>query len=72
VARAQVQQEPFLETTEGSGININCSHPNIKISDYIYWYRQLPGREPKFLAIIVKGSKDLPEREARLRVSEDR
>ncbi|XP_063260962.1 uncharacterized protein LOC134554337 [Prinia subflava] len=72
VARAEVQQEPSLETPEGSGININCSHPKIKISDYIYWYRQLLGGEPKLLAVIVKGSKELPEREGRLWVSEDR
>ncbi|NXV25202.1 TVA4 protein, partial [Cepphus grylle] len=47
--RAQVQQEPSAETNEGTGININCSHPNIQTGDTIYGYRQLPGRGPAFL-----------------------
>jgi len=29
VSRAQVQQEPSAETSEGTGINITCSHPNV-------------------------------------------
>ncbi|NWR04903.1 TVA4 protein, partial [Paradoxornis webbianus] len=70
--RAQVQQEPFLETTEGTGISINCSHPNIQIGEYIYFYRQLPGRGPEFLAVTAKGSKDLRAPEGRLLVSADR
>ncbi|NWV33369.1 TVAZ2 protein, partial [Grantiella picta] len=49
VIRAQVQQEPSLETTEGTGINISCSHPKIQSTDYIHWYRQLRGRGPEFL-----------------------
>ncbi|NWS09521.1 TVA4 protein, partial [Motacilla alba] len=60
VTRAQVEQEPFLETTEGTGINITCSHPQIQTSDYIHWYRQLPGRAPEFLVSILKDSKDVP------------
>ncbi|NXH86822.1 TVA4 protein, partial [Edolisoma coerulescens] len=70
--RAQVQQEPLLETTEGTGINISCSHPKIQTSDYIYWYRQLPGRGPELLALTVKESKDLPDKSGRLWVSADR
>ncbi|NXK71032.1 TVAZ2 protein, partial [Sylvietta virens] len=69
--RAQVQQEPFLETTEGSGINISCSHPEKKLGYSIHVYRQLPGREPEFLALIARGSKDLPDISGRLWVSED-
>ncbi|XP_068852359.1 M1-specific T cell receptor alpha chain-like [Aphelocoma coerulescens] len=72
VAKAQVQQEPRLETTEGTGINISCSHPKIQTSEYIYWYRQLPGRGPEFLASIVKGSKELPEIAGGVWVSADR
>ncbi|NXI20642.1 TVA4 protein, partial [Irena cyanogastra] len=60
VARAQVQQEPSLETTEGSAINITCSHPKIQTNDYIYWYRQLPGRGPEFLVSTHKDAKDVP------------
>ncbi|NXP29959.1 TVA4 protein, partial [Scytalopus superciliaris] len=60
VARAQVQQEPLVETTEGTSITINCSHHNIRTTDYIHWYRQLQGRGPEFLALIAKGSKELP------------
>ncbi|NWS06849.1 TVA4 protein, partial [Motacilla alba] len=48
---AQVQQEPFLETTEGTGINITCSHPKISTNDWSQWYRLLPGRGPEFLAL---------------------
>uniref|UniRef100_A0A8C3UIZ3 Immunoglobulin domain-containing protein n=1 Tax=Catharus ustulatus TaxID=91951 RepID=A0A8C3UIZ3_CATUS len=40
--RAQVQQEPFLETTEGTGVNISCSHPSKRRGDYIHFYRQAP------------------------------
>lgn len=71
VSRAQVQQEPSAETSEGTGINITCSHPNIQ-PDYIHWYRQLPGRAPTFLVSAVKGSKEVPEPEGRLSVSADR
>ncbi|NXI33896.1 TVA4 protein, partial [Sterrhoptilus dennistouni] len=59
--RAQVQQEPSLETTEGSSINISCSHPKIQTNDYIHWYRQLPGRGPELLVSAHKGIKDVPD-----------
>ncbi|XP_039589024.1 uncharacterized protein LOC120513550 [Passer montanus] len=72
MARAQVQQEPFLETTEGIGINITCSHPKIQSSDWIQWYRQLPGRGPEFLAVIVKDTKEVPAIAGQLWVSADR
>ncbi|KFO88828.1 hypothetical protein N320_03730, partial [Buceros rhinoceros silvestris] len=61
VGRAQVQQEPLAETTEGAGIAINCSHPNIKATEYIYWYRLLPGRGPTFLVNTLKESKAVVE-----------
>ncbi|XP_039551908.1 immunoglobulin iota chain-like isoform X2 [Passer montanus] len=72
MVRAQVQQEPFLETTEGTGINITCSHSKIQTSDWIQWYRQLPGREPEILAVIMKDSKELPDSASRVWVSADR
>ncbi|NXR82864.1 TVAZ2 protein, partial [Pycnonotus jocosus] len=59
--RAQVQQEPSLETTEGTGISIKCSHPNITIADFIYWYRQLPGRGLEYLVSTLQGLKKLPD-----------
>ncbi|NXT16889.1 TVAZ2 protein, partial [Prunella fulvescens] len=55
--RAQVQQESFLETNEGTGINITCSHPKKLSGDYIHFYRQLPGQAPEFLALTARGSK---------------
>ncbi|NXN56190.1 TVA4 protein, partial [Rynchops niger] len=70
--RAQVQQEPSAETTEGTGINITCSHANIQTRDIIYWYRQLPGRGPAFLVSAHKGSKELRDPPGRLWVSADR
>jgi len=72
VARAQVQQEPSAETTEGTGISINCSHPNIQIGDFILWYRQLPGRGPALLVRSAKESKDVPAPPGRLSVAADR
>ncbi|XP_059725039.1 LOW QUALITY PROTEIN: uncharacterized protein LOC132339002 [Haemorhous mexicanus] len=69
--RAQLQQEPFLETTEGTGINITCSHPQKLRGYYIHYYRQLPGRGPEFLAFSAIGSKDVPAIAGKLSVSED-
>ncbi|XP_058713628.1 uncharacterized protein LOC131588722 [Poecile atricapillus] len=72
VARSQVQQEPSLETTEGTGINITCSHPKIQTNEWISWYRQLPGRGPELVAFTIKESKDVPAIAGRLWVSADR
>uniref|UniRef100_H9H203 Ig-like domain-containing protein n=1 Tax=Meleagris gallopavo TaxID=9103 RepID=H9H203_MELGA len=72
VSRAQVQQEPSAETSEGIGINITCSHPNVQPGYYIHWYRQLPGRGPTFLVSAVSGSKQVPDPEGQLWVSADR
>uniref|UniRef100_A0A669QNH1 Ig-like domain-containing protein n=1 Tax=Phasianus colchicus TaxID=9054 RepID=A0A669QNH1_PHACC len=69
--RAQVQQEPSAETSEGTGINITCSHPSIQ-ADNIHWYRQLPGRGPAFLVSAVRGSKEVPDPEGQVFVSADR
>ncbi|NXQ51338.1 TVAZ2 protein, partial [Catharus fuscescens] len=69
--RAQVKQEPFLETTEGSGINISCSHPNKRGTDYLHFYRQLPGQSPEFLTLTIRESKDVPAIAGKLSVSED-
>ncbi|NXB60416.1 TVAZ2 protein, partial [Struthidea cinerea] len=70
-ARAQVQQDPWLVTTEGIGINISCSHPKNQIGDFIHFYRQLPGRGPEHLAGTSRGSKELPNIAGQLSVSED-
>lgn len=67
-----MQQEPSAETTEGTGITINCSHPNIQTADSIHWYRQLPGRGPAFIALALKGSKVLQDPPGRLSVAPDR
>ncbi|POI20237.1 hypothetical protein CIB84_016015 [Bambusicola thoracicus] len=72
VSRAQVQQEPSAETSEGTGINITCSHPNIRSGEYIYWYRQFPGRGLTFLVSAVKASKEVLDPEGQLSVSADR
>uniref|UniRef100_A0A803XZI0 Ig-like domain-containing protein n=1 Tax=Meleagris gallopavo TaxID=9103 RepID=A0A803XZI0_MELGA len=72
VSRAQVQQEPSAEITEGTEINITCSLPNIQSNDNIHWYRQLPGQGPTFIASAVKGSKEVSDPEGRLWVSADR
>jgi len=72
VSRAQVQQEPSAETSEGTGINLTCSHPNIKSDEYIHWNRQLPGRAPTFLVSAVKGTKNVPDPAGQVSVSADR
>ncbi|NWZ29706.1 TVA4 protein, partial [Asarcornis scutulata] len=72
VGRAQVQQEPWAETTEGIGINITCSHPNIQLNEFIQWYRHLPGRGPAFLMSVLRGSKALTDLPGRLVVAADR
>ncbi|NXL14822.1 TVA4 protein, partial [Setophaga kirtlandii] len=70
--RAQVEQESFLETTEGTGINITCSHRKISTNDWIQWYRLLPGGAPELLAVAARGSKDLSTITGQLLVSADR
>uniref|UniRef100_A0A8C3JN10 Ig-like domain-containing protein n=1 Tax=Calidris pygmaea TaxID=425635 RepID=A0A8C3JN10_9CHAR len=69
--RAQVQQEPSAETTEGTDISISCSHPNKKNTDFIYWYRQFPGQSPSFLVSAHKDSKELRDPPGWLRVAAD-
>ncbi|NXG40177.1 TVA4 protein, partial [Dromaius novaehollandiae] len=71
VGRAQVQQEPSAEATEGTGINITCSHPKIKTNEYIYWYRRLPGRGLPFITSAIKGSKEVQDPPVTLLVAED-
>ncbi|NXG51888.1 TVA4 protein, partial [Psilopogon haemacephalus] len=71
-ARAQVQQEPSANTTEGTGISITCSHPSIQSHQIIYWYRQLPGQGPTFLAGVFHGSQELQSLPGRLSVAADR
>ncbi|NWU04742.1 TVA4 protein, partial [Urocynchramus pylzowi] len=70
--RAQVEQEPFLETVEGTSISIKCSHPNIRTGDFIYFYRQFPGQSPDLLAMTAKADKKVRAPEGRLTVSADR
>ncbi|XP_038019229.1 uncharacterized protein LOC119712261 [Motacilla alba alba] len=70
--RAQVQQEPFLETTEGTSISIKCSHANIRTGDFIHFYRQLPGQSPELVAVTAKAAKKVRAPEGRLTVSKDR
>ncbi|NXL14821.1 TVA4 protein, partial [Setophaga kirtlandii] len=72
VVRAQVEQKPSLETTEGTGINITCLHPKIQSSELIYWYQQLPGRGPELLVSIHRDSKKLPDSAGHVWVSVDR
>ncbi|NWS64808.1 TVA4 protein, partial [Chunga burmeisteri] len=70
--RAQVQQEPSAETTEGSGISINCSHPNTQTNELIQRYREVPGRGPAFLVSAHKGTKEVRDPAGRLSVAAER
>ncbi|NXA24528.1 TVA4 protein, partial [Ibidorhyncha struthersii] len=49
-----------------------CSHPNIRTPEFIYWYRQLPGRSPAFLVSTLKDSKVVRDPSGRLSVAADR
>ncbi|NWI30686.1 TVAZ2 protein, partial [Sula dactylatra] len=69
--RAQVQQEPSAETTEGTGISINCSHPKIG-AGFTYWYRQLTDQPPQLLVMAVQGTKPMQDPPGRLSVAPDR
>uniref|UniRef100_A0A8B9F6W4 Ig-like domain-containing protein n=1 Tax=Amazona collaria TaxID=241587 RepID=A0A8B9F6W4_9PSIT len=69
---AQMQQDPSAETTENTGIGLNCSHPNLPSTDFIIWYRQLPGRGPTFLVSAHKGFKEVADPQGRLSVAADR
>ncbi|NXT58747.1 TVAZ2 protein, partial [Pluvianellus socialis] len=60
------------ETTEGTSISINCSQPNIQTTEFIHWYRHLPGRGPEFLVSTLKDSKALANPPGRLSVAADR
>ncbi|XP_056367739.1 uncharacterized protein LOC130263908 [Oenanthe melanoleuca] len=71
VAGAQLQQEPTLETTDGTGINISCSHSQIQTNDWIQWYRQIPSGGFEFLVSAHKGIRELPAIAGKLWVSED-
>ncbi|NXR13715.1 TVA4 protein, partial [Semnornis frantzii] len=64
--------EPSADTTEGTGISITCSHANIQSHQIIYWYRQLPGQGPTFLAGALRGSQELRSPAGRLSVAADR
>uniref|UniRef100_A0A8B9TB97 Immunoglobulin V-set domain-containing protein n=1 Tax=Anas platyrhynchos TaxID=8839 RepID=A0A8B9TB97_ANAPL len=72
VCRAQVQQEPWAETREGTSINITCSHPNIQTGEVIHWYRHLPGQGPAFLMSAFSGSRELTDLPGWLVVAADR
>ncbi|NXI28122.1 TVA4 protein, partial [Sterrhoptilus dennistouni] len=67
----RVQQTPWAETTEGTGLNLTCSHPEIA-ADSTHWYRQFPGRAPQLVATAVRGTKPVLEPEGSLTVSADR
>ncbi|NWW54659.1 TVA4 protein, partial [Pedionomus torquatus] len=68
----QVQQEPWAETTEGTAISINCSHPNVQENTNIQWYRQLPDRAPHHIVTGFTGDKAVRVPPGRLRVAADR
>ncbi|NXL80700.1 TVAZ2 protein, partial [Leptocoma aspasia] len=67
----RVQQEPWAETTEGTGINLTCLHPKIT-ADSTHWYRQFPDQAPQLVAMAVRGTKPVPEPAGSLSVSDDR
>ncbi|NXV39755.1 TVA4 protein, partial [Rissa tridactyla] len=69
---AQVLQEPSAQTPEGTGININCSHPSIQGDMNVQWYRHLPDQAPHHIVTGVTGDKPVRDPPGRLWVSADR
>ncbi|NXI88586.1 TVA4 protein, partial [Rhipidura dahli] len=70
-ATDQVQQRPWAETTEGTGLNLTCLHPKIT-ADYTHWYRRFPDQPPQLVATAVRDTKPVLEPEGSLWVSADR
>uniref|UniRef100_A0A8D0EVX4 Uncharacterized protein n=1 Tax=Strix occidentalis caurina TaxID=311401 RepID=A0A8D0EVX4_STROC len=60
---------PVLQAPPGR-LSVAADRP--KITDYIQWYRQLPGRAPAFLVSAFQGSKELQAAPGRLSVAADR
>ncbi|NXA22816.1 TVA4 protein, partial [Ibidorhyncha struthersii] len=71
-SRAQVQREPSAETTEGTGICINCSHPSIQGSMNVQRYHQHPDQAPHPIVMGVSGEKPAWDPSGRLSVAADR
>ncbi|NXT58522.1 TVA4 protein, partial [Pluvianellus socialis] len=71
-SRAQVQQEPLAETTEGTGISISCSHPNVQGNMNVQWYRQLRDQAPHHVVTGFTGDKPVRDPPGRLSVAADR
>ncbi|KGL83218.1 hypothetical protein N309_15354, partial [Tinamus guttatus] len=72
VGRAQVQQEPLAETSEGTSINITCSHPGIA-ADSIQWYQQRSHQSLQLIAMGFRpGEKAVPEPPGTLLIAADR
>ncbi|NWX03963.1 TVAZ2 protein, partial [Caloenas nicobarica] len=69
---AQVRQELSAETTEGMGISINCSHPDVQGTANIQWYRQLSDQAPHHIVTGFTGNKPVPDPPGRLSVAADR
>ncbi|NWV28306.1 TVA4 protein, partial [Origma solitaria] len=67
----RVQQKPWAETTEGTGLNLTCLHPQIA-ADATHWYRQFPDQAPQLVAMAVQGTKPVLEPAGSLSVSADR
>ncbi|NXX20907.1 TVAZ2 protein, partial [Podargus strigoides] len=70
--RAQVQQEPLAETTEGTGITINCSHPSVQGNANVQWYRHFSDQSLHHIATAFTGDKALHHPPGRLSVAADR
>ncbi|NWV44032.1 TVA4 protein, partial [Grantiella picta] len=66
-----VQQSPWKETIEGTGVNLTCLHPKIT-ADATHWYRQFPDQPPQLVATAVRGTKPVLDGAGHLWVSSDR
>ncbi|NXD18664.1 TVA4 protein, partial [Nothocercus nigrocapillus] len=72
VGRAQVQQEPLAEASEGTSINITCSHLDVTANS-VQWYQQRPHQPPQLIARgFGSGEQAVPEPAGTLLIAADR
>ncbi|ELK08679.1 hypothetical protein PAL_GLEAN10000332 [Pteropus alecto] len=53
---AKSTQPDVVESTEEEPVHLPCNHPTISGTEYIHWYRQIPGQGPEYVIQGLKGN----------------
>ncbi|OCU01458.1 hypothetical protein XELAEV_18007249mg [Xenopus laevis] len=69
ICKGNVTQPPKKEVSAGANVTLQCYHSSITPGDYIHWYIQNPGQQPKFL---MNGFKDVTSELHTMTFSTDR